>query len=168
MVSLSLKLQPTTFAGQQSLMIWAREPADGMGDLDFDLQFVQGADQEDAGVAASHVHASSSQQSGTVQVVFPHEGYVAHGIYLPETLLIWSIQVLCGHRCRCVSCFIIEFICSLWLNNRAVQATLSVLVTMFLQLPVLLLLQPLLLLLQRFPLLLQPLRRRYCKLFLFS
>lgn len=41
---------------------------------------MQGADQEDAGKAASEVHASSSQQSGSVRVVFPDEGYVRHGI----------------------------------------------------------------------------------------
>jgi len=69
--SLNLTLQPTTFAGQQSLLIWARQPVDGTGPLDFNLWFVQGTNQEDAGIA---VHASSSQQSGSVQVVFPNEG----------------------------------------------------------------------------------------------
>jgi len=72
--SLSLTLQPTTFAGQQSLLIWERQPVDGTGELTFNLRFVQGTDQEDAGMAASEVTASSSQQSGTVQVVFPNEG----------------------------------------------------------------------------------------------
>lgn len=75
--SLSLTLQPTTFAGQQSLLIWERQSTDGTGALDFNLRFVQGTDQEDA---ASEVHASSSQQSGSVQVVFPKEGCVGHGI----------------------------------------------------------------------------------------
>jgi len=69
--SLSLTLQPTTFAGQQSLLIWARQLADGTEPLNFNLWFVQGTDQEDAGIA---VHASSGQQSGSVQVVFPNEG----------------------------------------------------------------------------------------------
>ena len=78
--SLSLTLQSTTFAGQQSLLIWQRQPDDGTGALDFNLWFVQGADQQEAGMASPEVHASSSQQSGSVQVVFPKEGYVGHGI----------------------------------------------------------------------------------------
>jgi len=72
--SLSLTLQSTTFAGQQSLLIWQRQQGDGTGALNFNLWFVQGTDQQDAGIAASEVHASSSQQSGSVQVVFPMEG----------------------------------------------------------------------------------------------
>jgi len=72
--SLSLTLQSTTFAGQQSLLIWERQPADGTGELDFSLWFVQGTDQEDAGIAASKIQASPSQQSGSVQVVFPDKG----------------------------------------------------------------------------------------------
>lgn len=80
MASLSLALQSTTFTGQQSLLVWARQPADGTGDLNFNLRFVQGPDQEDAGMAASGVHASSTQQSGTVDVVFPNDGYVGLGI----------------------------------------------------------------------------------------
>ena len=79
-VSLSLTVQSTTFAGQQSLLIWERQPVDGSGALDFNLRFVRGADQEDAGMAASEVHASSSQQSGSVRVVFPDVGYVDRGI----------------------------------------------------------------------------------------
>jgi hypothetical protein len=78
--ALTLTLQSTTFAGQQSLLIWAREPIDGTEVLNFNLRFVQGTDEEDAGSAAPEVHASSGQQSGSVQVVFPHEGYVDHGI----------------------------------------------------------------------------------------
>lgn len=77
MASLSLTLQPTTFAGKQSLLIWQRQPVDGTGELDFDLRFVQGPDQDDAGMAASGVRALSNQQSGTVQVVFPKDGSYA-------------------------------------------------------------------------------------------
>lgn len=75
--SLSLTLQSTTFAGQQSLLIWQRQQTDGTGELDFNLWFVQGAGQQDAGIAIREVHASSSQQSGSVQVVFPKEGSYA-------------------------------------------------------------------------------------------
>ena len=67
-------------------IIRQRESSDGTGALVFNLRFVQGADQDDAGLAASEVHASSSQQSGSVQVVFPHEGYVGHRLS-PGTLL---------------------------------------------------------------------------------
>jgi len=75
-VSISLILQSTTLVAQQSLLFWSRQPTvDGTGDLDFDLRFVQGADQiEDAGMAVSGIHASSSEQFGTVQVVFPRTG----------------------------------------------------------------------------------------------
>jgi len=70
--SVRLTLQPTTFAGQQSLLIWEREQVDGTDPLNFNLWFVQGADQVDAGIP--EIHALSSQQSGSVQVVFPNEG----------------------------------------------------------------------------------------------
>jgi hypothetical protein len=74
-VSISLILQPTTLVAQQSLLFWSRQPTvDGTGDLDFDLRFVQGAGQKDAGMAVSGIHASSSEQFGTVQVVFPKTG----------------------------------------------------------------------------------------------
>jgi len=74
-VSLSLILQPTTLVAQQSLLFWSRQPTvDGTGDLDCDLWFVQGADQKDAGMAVSGIHASSSEQFGIVQVVFPNKG----------------------------------------------------------------------------------------------
>jgi len=72
--SLSLTLQSTTFAGQQSLLIWQRQDGDGTGALDFNLWFVQGTDQQDAGI---EVRASSSQQSGSVQVVLPKVGSYA-------------------------------------------------------------------------------------------
>ena len=78
--SISLTLQSTTFAGQQSLLIWERQPVDGTGALVFNLRFVQGADQKDVGMAAPEVRASSTQQSGPVRVVFPKEGYVGHAI----------------------------------------------------------------------------------------
>ena len=97
--ALTLTLQSTTFAGQQSLLIWAREPVDGTDALDFNLRFVQGTDGEDAGSAAPEVHASSGQQSGSLQVVFPHAGYVGRGIFA-ESLAKWFNQVLRGHRCR--------------------------------------------------------------------
>lgn len=78
--SLSLTLQSTTFAGQPSLLIWQRQDGDGTGALDFNLWFVHGTDQQDAGIATPEVHASSDQLSGSVQVVFPKVGYVGHGI----------------------------------------------------------------------------------------
>ena len=83
--SLNLTLQSTTFAGQQPLLIWQRESSDGTEALVFNLRFVQGADQDDAGLAASEVHASSSQQSGSVQVVWYSlmKGTLVI-VYLPE------------------------------------------------------------------------------------
>lgn len=80
MASLGLTLQSTTFAGQQSLLIWQRQPGDGTGALNFNILSVHGTDQMQEGSAAPEVHASSSQQSGSVQVVFPSAGYVGHAI----------------------------------------------------------------------------------------
>ena len=150
--SLSLTLQSTTFARQKSLLIWARQPVDDPGVLNFNLRFVQGAGQEDAGMAASGVHASSSQQSGSVMVVFPNEGYVGHGI--SSRSLAEMVKLGLMGSSLSMSEFFYQIYIFVWLHDWVVQATLWVPVTMLLQLRVLLHLQPL--------------RRRYCKLFLFS
>jgi len=73
--SLDLTLQPTTFVAQQSLLAWTRQTdVDGNQELNFDLRFVEGTDQKEAGMAVSGIHVSSSQQFGTVKVVFPQQG----------------------------------------------------------------------------------------------
>lgn len=84
---------------------------DGTGELDFDLRFVQGVDQEDAGMAASEVHASSGQQSGTVQVAFPDEGYVVHGISARSFADMVELGLIMTSLSR-VSFLKIEFTCS--------------------------------------------------------
>jgi hypothetical protein len=83
--SLGLTLQPTTFIAQQSL--WMRQPeVDGNKELDFDLRFVQGANQRNASMAVSGIHASSSQQFGTVQVVFPKQG--SYEVIFPNHMFV--------------------------------------------------------------------------------
>jgi len=73
--SLVLTLQSTTFVAQPSLLLWTREiDVDGNHELNFDLRFVEGTDQKEGGMAVSGIHASSSQQFGTAQVVFPEKG----------------------------------------------------------------------------------------------
>lgn len=50
---------------------------------------MQGTDQKDVGMAASGIRASSSQQFGTAEVVFPKQGYVGQ-THLTKTLFNWS------------------------------------------------------------------------------
>lgn len=73
-VSLGLTVQPRTFFDRPSLLIWVRQPVDGNQELNFDLRFVQGTDERDAGLAVTAIHASPTQQFGTAKVVFPTQG----------------------------------------------------------------------------------------------
>ena len=111
---------------------------DGTGPLNFDLWFVQGTDQEDAGIT---VHASSDQQSGSVQVVFPNEGYVGHG--LSARTLAELVKLGLMGSLLSMSEFLYRIYIFVRLHHYAVPATLWVPVTMSLQLRVLLHLQPL-------------------------
>jgi len=73
--ALSIMIQPDTIVGQQSLVVWTREPSDGNEQLVFDLRFLSpGPPAKDVGLALANVQASPSTQYGTVKVVFPSAG----------------------------------------------------------------------------------------------
>jgi len=71
--ALNITVQPDTIVGLPSLVLWAREPSDGNGQLVFDLRFVKPGD-DDIGLALANIQASPSAQFGTAQVVFPVPG----------------------------------------------------------------------------------------------
>jgi len=71
--ALNITLQSDTIVGQPSLVLWAREPSDGNGQLTFDLRFVK-LDNEDIGLALANIQALPSTQFGTGQVLFQSPG----------------------------------------------------------------------------------------------
>jgi len=73
--ALSITIQADTIVGQQSLVVWTREPSDGDEQLVFDLRFLSpGPPPMDVGLALANIQAPPSTQYGTVKVVFPSAG----------------------------------------------------------------------------------------------
>jgi len=84
--ALSITIQPATIVGQPSLVVWAREPSDGNGQLVFDLRYARpGPPLEDVGLAIANIQAPPSTQFGTAQVPFPSTGsYVLVAVSGPD------------------------------------------------------------------------------------
>lgn len=79
-LSLGLTIQPNTFVAHPF-----RQSADGTHQLRFYLRFVEAVEEKDVGMAISGINASSTQQLGTVQVVFrSDQGCVFTWFYLKK------------------------------------------------------------------------------------